>query len=42
MCIATLTDNPVAKKQIPDIIVRCDRFQMCPYILAFYQQLGEI
>ena len=38
MCIASLTDKPVAKKKIPDVIVLCDRFQICPYILAFCQQ----
>ena len=44
MCIASLTERQAcSKKKIPDIIVRCDiRFQICSYILAFYQQLGEI
>ena len=43
MCIASLmTENPVAKKNSRHHR-HCDiRFQICPYILAFYQQLGEI
>ena len=39
MCIASLTDKPLAKRKNSRHHRHCDiRFQICPYVLSFYQQ----